>query len=265
MDPDVSPVRARRNLRHQRVSRVTVEAPVWFMAPTVSKSALEIGAFSYFVGGVIDACRSIGRYCSIAAGVRIGEPEHPTDWLATSPFQYDADRFGWHSSAAGADVLPARGFNAPPVVIGNDVWIGANAVLLRGVTVGDGAVVASGAVVTRDVPPYAIVGGVPARVIRYRFDEELVAELLELQWWRFSPTQLSGLRFDDPRSALAELRRRIEEDGLEPYVGQRATYAADEPQAPAPADAQGRRWRSALRRISPGRAGRRAGRRDVRR
>lgn len=239
---------------------------MWFMGPTVSKTELEIGAFSYFVGGVIDSCRSIGRYCSIAAGVRIGEPEHPTNWLSTSPFQYDAGRFGWHPSAADAVTLPAAGFNRPPVVIGNDVWIGANALITRGVTIGDGAIIAAGAVVTRDVPPYAIVGGVPARVIRHRFDADLVTELLDVQWWRFSPEQLSGITFDDPRAAVAEVRRRVAEEGLQPYVGERATYAAGEPVPPTP-ERPGRSggWRSALRRIRPGRAARPAGRRGVRR
>lgn len=234
MTSDPSPVRSRKNLRHQRSSRVTVEAPVWFMAPTVSKTALEIGAFSYFVGGVIDSCSSIGRYCSLAAGVRIGEPDHPTDWLSTSPFQYDVGRFGWHPAAAEGSSITVQSFARQPTVIGNDVWIGANAVILRGVTVGDGAVIAAGAVVTRDVPPYAIVGGVPAKVIRHRFEPDLVAELLEVRWWRFSPNQLQGLPFDDPRTALAQLRRRIAEDHLEPYAGERRTYAAEVPADPVP-------------------------------
>lgn len=69
------------------------------------------------------------------------------------------------------------------VVIGSDVWIGARAAILEGVTIGDGAVVAAGAVATKDVPPYAIVGGVPAKIIKYRFDEETIKKLLELKWW----------------------------------------------------------------------------------
>ena len=242
---DEDHVRGRRRLKHQRVSRVRIEAPVWFMAPTVSKTALEVGAFTYFVGGVIDACDSIGRYCSIAAGVRIGDPDHPTDWLSTSPFQYDGRRFGWHPSAAEGTTIAPHGFLRAPTVIGNDVWIGANAVVLKGVRVGDGAVIAAGAVVTRDVPPYAIVGGVPAKVIRYRFEPDLVAELLDVAWWRFSPNQLAGLPFDDPRAAVAELRRRIAEDGLTPYAGEWRTYDdTPAPATPAPA-ARRPRWRRA--------------------
>lgn len=229
-------VRGRKNLKHQRVSEVEIEGPVWFMAPTISKTALRIGAFSYFVGGVIDSCSTIGRYCSLAAGVRIGEPDHPTDWLATSPFQYDAGRFGWHSSAAEGTAVEPHGFPRGPASIGNDVWIGSNAVILRGVHIGDGAVVAAGAVVTKDVPPYTIVGGVPARGIRARFDADLVADLLDVRWWRFSPSQLAGVPFDDPRAAVAEVRRRIS-GGLTPYVGEWRTYDRAVPAGAPPASA----------------------------
>lgn len=236
-------VRSRGNLKHQRVSEVRVEGPVWFMGPVVSKTALEIGAFTYLVGGVIDSCSSIGRYCSIAAGVRIGEPDHPTTWLSTSPFQYDEGRFGWHPDAVDGSTVEPHGFARGPASIGHDVWIGANALILRGVHVGDGAIVAAGAVVTTDVPPYAIVGGVPARVIRSRFDDDLVASLRDVAWWRFSPNQLAGLSFDDPQAAVAELRRRIDEDGLTPHVGVWRTYRRMRPAA-----ARHRWWQRRTRR-----------------
>lgn len=223
-------VKGRGNLKHARRSRVQVEGPVWFMGQVMTKEPLRIGAFSYLVGGVIDLCSSIGRYCSIAAGVRIGEPDHPTDWLSTSPFMYDANRFGWHPEGAGGGTTTAHGFGRPPTVIGNDVWIGAGATILRGVTVGDGAVVAAGSVVTRDVAPYSIVGGVPARPIRDRFAPELVEQLREIQWWRFSPEQLGGLSFDDPAAALVELRERIAR-GLEPWTGEWQVYEAAPKQA----------------------------------
>jgi acetyltransferase-like isoleucine patch superfamily enzyme len=214
------PVRNRKALRHKRSSRVEIEPPVWFMGQTLSAMSTRIGAFTYLVGGIIDDCASIGRYCSIAAGVRIGEADHPVDWLGTSPFQYDGTRFGWHPTAeeyevSAIDAGPSGSFWRSPVVIGNDVWIGAGAVVRRGVTIHDGAVVGAGAVVVDDVAPYTIVGGVPARPIRKRFDDALIAELLELQWWRFTPNQLDGIAFHDPVRAIAQLRERVA--GLRPY------------------------------------------------
>lgn len=212
---------------------MTVEAPAWFMGPTTFATTTRVGAFTYFMGGVVDYCASIGRYCSIAGGVRIGEPDHPVDWLSTSPFQYDGQRFGWHPSADDCSIrVPGAGtaesFRKGPVEIGNDVWIGADAVILRGVRIHDGAVVAAGAVVTRDVAPYSVVGGVPAREISRRFDDEIVAELRELAWWRFSPNQLDGIPFDDIDTAVKELRRRVE-DGMEPYQPETQTLTKASP------------------------------------
>lgn len=234
-------IRGRRQLRHKRVSRVEVEPPVWFMGETVSAGPLRIGAWTYLVGGLIDSCSSIGRYCSIARDVRIGEADHPVDWLSTSAFQYDHAKFDWHPSAESAQaVAPADAsqgsFVRGPARIGNDVWIGAGVTIMRGVTIGDGAVVAAGAVVTRDVAPYTLVGGVPARVLRPRFDDDLIAELLELQWWRFSPNQLAGVPFPDPRAACAEIRRRIAA-GMEPHVAPATVVLPAEP-AEAPASAE---------------------------
>ncbi len=221
--PDPRHIRGFKNVGHKRGAVPTAEPPVWFMARTTFASSTSIGAFSYFVGSAIDSCASIGRYCSIAQGVRIGDPGHPVDWMSTSPFQYTPSRFGWSAAAAAEDfvgVVPGSGdvppVYEPPVVIGNDVWIGANAVILRDVEVGDGAIVAAGAVVVRDVEAYSIVGGVPAREIRKRFDARTIERLQALAWWRFSPAQLSGLPFHDTHRALDQLEQRIA-SGLAPY------------------------------------------------
>jgi len=97
--------------------------------------------------------------------------EHPTDIVSTSPKIY--------RNIKSQDIRDV--YSSP--IIGNDVWIGANAIILQGVTIGDGAIVAAGAVVTKDVPPYAIVGGVPAKVIKYRFPDSTIVKLLEIKWW----------------------------------------------------------------------------------
>ena len=120
----------------------------------------------------------IGKYCSIAEDVTIfGGGEHRTDWVTTYPL-----RIAFGSPLAHTDGHPAT---KGPTRIGNDVWIGYRAIVMSGVTVGDGAVIAAGAVVSRDVPAYAITAGNPARVKSLRFAPEIVAELLEVKWWNW--------------------------------------------------------------------------------
>jgi len=118
---------------------------------------------------------SIGRYCSIGPEVLIGPNRHPVESASTSPVFY--------STSWGQLEDRRQEFNRVAVAIGNDVWIGARAMVLPGVKIADGAVVAAGAIVTRDVGPYMIVGGVPARLLRLRFDKSLITKLLESEWW----------------------------------------------------------------------------------
>lgn len=125
----------------------------------------------------------IGKFCSIAAGVTIMVGgEHRPDWVTTYPFSYV-----WPVAAD----IPGHPKTKGDVVIGNDVWVGREAFILSGVTIGHGAVVGARAVVAKDVPPYAIVVGNPARVIRYRFDPEIIQKLLEISWWDWSDEELA--------------------------------------------------------------------------
>ena len=122
----------------------------------------------------------IGKFCSIACGAKFlfNSANHTLRSLSTYPFPIFYEEWGLE----GKDIRQAWD-NKGDIVIGNDVWIGYQAVILAGVTVGDGAIIGSRAVVTRDVPPYTIVGGVPAKPIRKRFDEETIARLRALRWW----------------------------------------------------------------------------------
>ena len=129
----------------------------------------------------------IGKFCSIACGAKFlfNSANHALGSLSTYPFPIFYDEWGLE----GKNVAEAWD-NKGDIALGNDVWIGYEAVILAGVTIGDGAIIGARAVVTRDVPPYAIVGGVPARLIRRRFDDATIEALLDLRWWDWEPERI---------------------------------------------------------------------------
>lgn len=160
---------------HQRTARLRRELPDY-----------EIGAGTYGAPRVFDlkegATLRLGRYTSIAKGVRILLGGlHRLDWVTTYPFPAFVDDLAHITDYGGT-----RG----DVVIGSDCWICTDALILSGVTIGHGAVVAAGAVVTRDVPPYAVVGGNPARFIRWRFPEATCQALLDIAWWDWPEAEI---------------------------------------------------------------------------
>jgi acetyltransferase-like isoleucine patch superfamily enzyme len=140
---------------------------------------------------------SIGSFCAIGARTAINPFNHPSDWLSTHEFQYHPKSFNWIDEYNDFVRLERTTDMFQPVTIGNDVWTGHNVNVMAGVNVGDGAIIAAGSVVTRDVPPYAIVAGVPAVVKRLRFPEKTITRLLRLKWWDLELAQLSGLPFRD--------------------------------------------------------------------
>jgi len=178
-----------------------------------------LGAFSYCCAEPPSTMR-IGRYSSIAAFVSQMGMGHPTDWVSSSPFSHNPQPLGGFESylrdieVSSFHVHPFK-LTGAPIEVGNDVWIGEGALLKPGVRIGDGAIVAARAIVTHDVPPYAIVGGTPARLIRYRFPEALVEKISATQWWRFGPDIIQPLDVREPE-AFAERFEQALADGAKP-------------------------------------------------
>lgn len=155
----------------------------------------QVGDYTYIARNSMINSTTIGKFCSIGPNFLSGKGMHPTAGLSTSPMFYSTGRQNGMTLSWGRDKFDEM----RPVVIGNDVFIGANVVVFNGVTIGDGAIVAAGAVVNKDVPPYSIVGGVPAKLIRMRFSDDCVAALRRIQWWNFSDERLREVErfFDD--------------------------------------------------------------------
>lgn len=203
---------------------VLVEAPL-LLFQTHIKSCRYIGAYTYALKGVtMKNVTSIGRFCTIAENAILWNATHkleaisahpmflPKELTWLNPFYEGLDKeeyMNWCQGINKKHTLPQA--KKKTLIIGNDVWIGNGAKILQGVTVGDGAVIGAGAVVTKDVPPYAIVGGSPARIIRYRFSEDIIERLLKIQWWLYGPKVLMGLDIIEPtHEVLDELEARIQ-------------------------------------------------------
>ena len=146
----------------------------------------------------------IGSFCSIANNVYAGDSMHPTDWVSTSSVFYSTPdsiktKFSNHSFRDGDK----------KTIIGDDVWIGQNVLIKQGVNIGTGSVVGMGSVVTRDVPPYAIYAGNPAKLIRFRFSSEVIAGLIELEWWERSDMEIRemAVNFNAPEALLKKITK----------------------------------------------------------
>ena len=166
----------------------------------VSSVSVKIGAYSFFRSGSISCDVVIGKFCSLGENIHLGvnAQAHPIHWVSTSPFQYDKT---FDKTTMQLTYAPAR----RETRIGNDVWIGEGALIMEGVTIGDGAVVAARAVVNKDVEPYTIVGGVPAKLIKSRFSHDIIESLLAFKWWDRSLASMENFSFDKPERFIEQL------------------------------------------------------------
>lgn len=159
----------------------------------------KIGKYTYINKYcLIEKNTVIGRFCSIAYNVKIGLGGHPMDWVSTHPFAYDK-KYNFVSQNK-----KFHNEESKKTIIGNDVWVGANAIILAGVEIGDGAIIGANSLVTKDVEPYAIVYGSPAKMSRYRFDTNVIKGLQDIKWWDWEDKKLKENidQFTDPEKLL---------------------------------------------------------------
>lgn len=191
LEPSIHPSASVKNSRLGRYTEVAERCRI---------DEAEIGDYSYIMQDGSVWCATIGKFVNIAAAVRINATNHPT-WRATlHHFTYRAADY-WDDAENEEEFFEWR--REQRVTIGNDVWIGHEATLLPGITIGNGAVIGAGAVVSKDVEPYTIVGGVPAKLIRERFTKDVAERMDKLAWWNWEHLKLRAA-LDDFRALTAE-------------------------------------------------------------
>jgi virginiamycin A acetyltransferase len=180
------------------------------------KGFCSVGAFSRPTCTFSNSVR-IGRYCSIASRAIVMGGQHPLYRFTTSTLTYNKEYEAHARTLGGSWKIKPYSTDIGAPVIGNDVWIADDVVIKGGVTIGDGAVVAANSVVTKDIPPYAIVAGVPAKIIKYRFPDAVIKEMLRLKWWEYKFTDLpDNSRCDDIDYFIRTLSDKIENREISP-------------------------------------------------
>ena len=184
-----------------------------FLMREVFLRDVSLSAFSYLAQGVLILNTEIGKFCSIGSNLICAPGDHPTNLLSTSPLFYlNSKPFDFSFSTKDEFNHNQKAF------IGHDVWIGARVFIKNGLKIGNGAIIAAGAVVVKDVPDYAIVAGVPAKIIRFRFPQETIDKLLEIQWWNWSEEELSEAQKFFIQDDIAPFLKWIESN-KESFVG----------------------------------------------
>lgn len=188
-------------------------------------NACQMRSFSYSNAIIPRLDIKMGRYCSIAVGLNFIAGKHPLDTISTSSFIYDPNFYIFKDASIERIKKPythtPHGALVPPpgpTIFENDVYVCTNALLKPGITLHTGCVVAQNAIVTKDVPPYAIVGGSPARILKYRFDEPTIKRLLGLKWWEYHFADFDGIDAKkDINYYLDELESRIQNHAIKPF------------------------------------------------
>lgn len=163
----------------------------------------KIGAFTFINQfSVIYGRTALGKFCTVARNCEVGVANHPIDWLSTLGNMQSY--FPRHPDIGRAPNFPMTAHS--PTTIGNDVWLGCGVVVRSGVSIGNGAVIAASAVVVSDIEPYAIYGGIPAKLIRYRFPADIISELQALEWWDLPTDQIATLTRNDIKACIQQIR-----------------------------------------------------------
>lgn len=172
-----------------------------------------VGKYTYMGNSCTFSNTSIGRFCSIASNVQLINGTHPTKRFASTHPAFYAKKTPVGNGFVGNDKFEEFRYtsNGRSLEIGNDVWIGSQVILLGGIKIGDGSIIAAGSVVTKDVPPYTIVGGVPARVIRKRFEEREIQLLQKIRWWEWPTNKIhsEAFLFDDVTKLLKKYEESV--------------------------------------------------------
>ena len=188
--------------------RITSDSLVSDKAKLYSPAKIDdhsfVGDYTYIAQNSRMKKTTIGKFCSIGPNLVSGWGIHPTNGVSTSPMFYSTMCQNGTTMAETDKIIEQK-----PIVIGNDVFIGANVTILDGVTIGDGAVIGAGAVVSKDIPPYAIAVGTPIRILRYRFEDETIDKLMELQWWNMDDDKLPLVEkyFFDVKTFISECKK----------------------------------------------------------
>jgi len=185
-------------------NKVVLTNPVHISPRCQIQANNEIGKFTFINWDcVLFPHVRMGAFCSVGRGCQIGLADHPVQYLSNHQFVTGKSEFQKFPGYIDFPRIPHR--RHQDTDIGNDVWIGAGALILAGIKIGTGAVIAAGAVVTKDVEPYAIVGGVPARTLKYRFPVDIRERLLSSKWWEFPMAEIGKMPLIDPVACLTHI------------------------------------------------------------